>query len=487
MLRWDATVPVTYGLTMQVRASFDGASWTGWGEAPQNPDLWQPADGPNAYWSQTIYAGEGAQFYQVRAVATAAPDGALPVLRSVQVDTVDARFGSAERKAQSAEQADADAAIAAVDAAMAQDGSALSALRSALSKPGVISRSGWNCPDGQGSRVRPVYYPVNHLVVHHTADANTLSGSEQNWGDRVRAEWSFHTFSRGWGDVGYNYLIAPNGQIYEGRSGGDDAVAFHDTGNYGSMGVVLIGTYATTQPPAAAQESLVGLLAWKADQKDIDPLGRSYYYGCAVSQYCKPYAPGAIVENIAGHRQVTPGHTSCPGDAALAILPSIRNQVRARMLGGTPTQPPPSDNGDLIIDELEAGFARSNATWYEMACGSGGHSFYTYATDRAAQSTNSATWRPTIPATGTYRVYAHVPQNCGLGTPPYASARASYRIRSASGDVTRTIDQNTAEEWVDLGSYSFSAGTDGAVELRDLTGEPYSQRKVIFFDSVKWV
>ncbi|MBC8075572.1 MAG: N-acetylmuramoyl-L-alanine amidase, partial [Chloroflexales bacterium] len=44
-----------------------------------------------------------------------------------------------------------------------------------------------------------------------------------------------------------------------------------------------------------------------------------------------------------------------------------------------------------------------------------------------------------------------------------------------------------AEEWVDLGSYSFSAGTDGAVELRDLTGEPYSQRKVIFFDSVKWV
>ena len=484
MLRWDATVPLTDGLHMEVRASLDGVAWTGWGDAPENPDLWEPADGRDTYWSQALYAGAGARFYQVRAIAIENPTGQEPVLRSVKVDTVDARFSKDEVRRMKVETP--------AQGAGGSDGSMQSSSfilhPSSLSKPGVISRTGWGCPDGQGSRVRPVYYPVNHMVVHHTADANTLSGSEQNWGDRVRAEWSFHTFSRGWGDVGYNFLIAPDGQVYEGRSGGDDAVAFHDTANYGSMGVVLIGTYAGAQPSAATQESLVSLLAWKADQKDIDPLGRSFYYGCSISQYCKPFAPGAIVENIAGHRQVTPGHTTCPGDAALGILPAIRNRVRERLLGGTSTEPPPPvDNGDLLIDELESGFARSNATWYEAACGSGGHTFYTYATDRAAQSSNSATWRPNIPAAGTYRVYAHIPQGCGLANTPYATTKAAYRIHTDAGDVTRTVDHNSGDEWADLGSYSFSAGTAGAVELRDLTGEPYSQRKVIFFDSVKWV
>jgi hypothetical protein len=66
----------------------------------------------------------------------------------------------------------------------------------------VVSRTGWGSPDGQGSRAQPSYYPVNHLVVHHTADSSTLLPGEPNWAARVRAEWSFHSITRGWGDVG---------------------------------------------------------------------------------------------------------------------------------------------------------------------------------------------------------------------------------------------------------------------------------------------
>lgn len=453
-VRRTALVPQGAVLVLAVRVSEDGVGWSDWGEVVEDDDLWNAVDGPEVAWSQVIAVGGRARFWQVSGRFDAAPDGALPVLRRVDVSTVDAAFGGMS-----------------VAGGVSPDG--------VPGKPNVVSRTAWGCPDGQGSRVTPTYYPVNHMVVHHTADSNTLYPSEPDWAARVRAEWSFHTYTRGWGDVGYNFLVDPNGVVYEGRAGGDDAVAFHDTANYGSMGVVLIGTYASVAPTGAAQESLVRLLAWKAGQKHIDPLARSYYYGCAISRYCAPFVAGAIVPNIAGHREVTPGHTTCPGDSLLALLPDVRLRVKQVLDGGG------GDNGDLVIDDLEGGFARSPVAWHEAGCGYGGHTYWTYATDGVAE--NSATWRPTIPATGSYRVYVHVPQGCGLASAPYATVQAVYKIGHVGGVTTRQVDQNTAIEWVDLGVYTFQQGTGGAVELYDDTGEPLSAARVIFFDAVKWV
>lgn len=316
LLRWEAFEPASDTVTLELRASLDGVSWTEWGQAVENHDLWMPSDGEDVHWSQEIYAGEGMRFWQVRANLTPAADGRMPELRRIEVNTVDARFGPADPPAE----ASAQASLAAV------------------AKPPVVSRTAWGSPDGQGSRVKPAYYPVKHMVVHHTADSNSLSPG-QRWSDRVRAIWSFHTFTRGWGDIGYNYLIDPNGVVYEGRAGGDDAVAFHDTANYGSMGVVLIGTYATVDPRPAAVDSLVELLAWKAAQKGIDPLGSSFYYGCSRSSYCYPFNPGSVVANISGHRHVTPGHTTCPGDRLANLLPSIRQRVSGRLGGSPPPNP----------------------------------------------------------------------------------------------------------------------------------------------------
>jgi hypothetical protein len=465
LLRREAHVPEGAGLALAVRVSNDGAAWTGWHDITDNDDLWMDADGPDVEWSQTIDVGAVVRFWQVRALFTPSPSGALPDLRRIDVNTVDTyAFAPARPPVLTNDQPTA----------------------TMNAKPRVVSRLGWGSPDGEGSRVPADYYPVNHMVIHHTADSNTLLGGETSWADRVRAEWAFHTYTRGWGDVGYNYLIDPNGVIYEGRAGGDDAVAFHDTANYGSMGVVLIGTYADVPPTAATQNALVGLLAWKAAQKGIDPLGSSYYYGCAISKYCYPYNAGAIVPNIAGHRQVTPGHTSCPGDGTILNLPGIRNRVKQALNGGS------SDNGDLTIDELESGFDPSissqGASWHEASCGYGSHTYWTYATDNPAESTNRAIWRPNIPTTGSYHVYAHIPQGCGLASPPYASATAKYLIHAAGGDQPPVqVDHNTAEEWVSLGVYTFNSGNNGYVKLADLAGEPFGANKVIFFDAVKWV
>ncbi len=330
LLRWEASGPVSGTLALEVRASFDGADWTEWGPVYENPDLWDPADGPEVFWSQEIYAGEGLNFWQVRARITADETGQTPVLRRVDVNTVDARYGPTNPLP--------DAGLQATPA-------------SGLPRPAVVSRTAWGSPDGQGSRVPPAYRNVTHMVVHHTADANSLSGSQQVWADRVRAIWAFHTHTRGWGDIGYNYLVDPNGVVYEGRAGGDDAVGFHDTANYGSLGVVLIGTYTNVDPRAEAVHSLVDLLAWKAAQQGIDPFGRAYYHGCANSQFCNPFNAGGIVETIAGHRHITPSRTTCPGDRLVAQLPSVRQRVAERMAGAEP--PPPAAPLELLAVRYE--------------------------------------------------------------------------------------------------------------------------------------
>ncbi|GAB4441876.1 MAG: N-acetylmuramoyl-L-alanine amidase [Chloroflexi bacterium OHK40] len=456
LLRWDAFEPVSDTLTLEVRASLDGTTWTDWGLVPENPDLWVPEDGDQVYWSQEIYAGEGARFWQVRASLVAAPDGRLPELRRIEVNTVDARFGPPDPPADLLQPMLEGASVA---------------------RPPVVSRTAWGSPDGQGSRKPPAYRNVSHMVVHHTADSNSLTPG-QRWSDRVRAIWSFHAITRGWGDIGYNFLIDPNGVVYEGRAGGDDAVAFHDTANYGSMGVALIGTYAGSPPPAAAMNTLVELLAWKANQKDIDPLGSSFYYGCSISQYCAPFNTGSIVHHISGHRHVTPGHTSCPGNSLEALIPQIRQRVQDRISGQ------PGDNGDLTIDERESSFERSDAPWYEWPCGYEGSTFYTFGTDNPAESTNRAIWRPNLPTAGRYQVFVSLPKGCDLGQP---TARAVYKVVAADGTHEVVIDQSAGEEWVNLGSFDFAAGRVGYVELGDLTGEPLISQRVIYFDSVRWV
>jgi hypothetical protein len=317
LLRWEARQPVGAGIAFELRASLDGTEWSEWGPVRENPELWEPDDGAEVFWSEELYAGEGMQFWQLRVRLSPDPAGQLPELRRVELNSVDARFGPR-----------APAAV------LDQPTIGLAS----IGRPPVVSRSGWGSPDGQGSRATPAYRSVSHLIVHHTAEANSLRPG-QSWADRVRAIWSFHAITRGWGDIGYNYLIDPNGVIYEGRAGGDNAVGFHDTANYGSMGVALIGTYSSIDPPPAAFESLVNLLAWKAAQQEINPLERSYYRGCAISNFCTSYSPDAIIANIAGHRDVTPVRTTCPGDRFASRLPELRQRVAGR-ISGTPSPPP---------------------------------------------------------------------------------------------------------------------------------------------------
>lgn len=178
----------------------------------------------------------------------------------------------------------------------------------ACPQPAFVSRKGWSCPQGTTS---PGYTTVTHLIVHHAAGTNISN----DWAGVVLAIWNLHVYTNGWADVGYNWLIAPDGTLFEGRGGGDNVTGAHFCGkNSGTMGVCMLGTYTSTELPAAAKSTLIATLGWKACQRNLDPVQVSYHNSTQT-----------FLSNISGHRDGC--STECPGDQVYKLLPTLRQAV----------------------------------------------------------------------------------------------------------------------------------------------------------------
>lgn len=198
-------------------------------------------------------------------------------------------------------------------------------------RPPMVSRIEWGSPDGDRMRGNPVYTNVTHLIVHHTAD-----GPLTNFAAWVRAIWNFHVNSNGWADIGYNYLIAPDGTIFEGRAGGDNVVGAHfSCQNGNTMGVAILGDYTRVAPPAAAMDALARLLAWRASALRLNVLSSTVHAGTRLD-----------LPVISSHRDGNPSplactRTACPGDMLYPLLPRLRNEVASLMTGALLWSPEP--------------------------------------------------------------------------------------------------------------------------------------------------
>lgn len=189
--------------------------------------------------------------------------------------------------------------------------------------PTVLGRAEWGADEslGRGADGAPSWpvrlAEVRAVVLHHTA-----TRSEADPLETVRRVHHFHAVERRWGDLGYSFLVLPDGRILEGRRGSSTApapfgvVAGHAYGhNVGTLGVALVGRFDDAPPPAEAWESLVGLLAWTTGRYGLDPNGGP------VTLANGRRLPAVL----SGHRQCRP--TTCPGDALAGLLPQLRREV----------------------------------------------------------------------------------------------------------------------------------------------------------------
>jgi hypothetical protein len=160
-------------------------------------------------------------------------------------------------------------------------------------KPDITTREQW------GSKPDPIpdsrkQVPV-WITIHHAGELWTnkhpaveFVRNMQTWGKK-RPQLEQPPRNTYWPDLPYHFLIAPDGEIFEGR---DIQYEPESNTNYsvnGNIGIEMMGNFEAQRPSLAQVKSCVKLTAWLSQQYKISS------------------------DHIRTHRDAAPGQTTCPG------------------------------------------------------------------------------------------------------------------------------------------------------------------------------
>jgi N-acetylmuramoyl-L-alanine amidase len=188
------------------------------------------------------------------------------------------------------------------------------AARAAATPPRVYTRAEWNARPPAGTITYLDRQP-DHIVVHHTAGANT---TDYSLAAAFRcSHWiqDLHMDQNGWIDSGQQLTISRGGYLMEGRARSLEAIRNRDHvlgaqtagHNDHTIGIENEGIYVTASVPTALFSSLVVTCAWLCDVYRLNPY-----------------------QAIVGHRDYV-STTVCPGDVLYGRLPELRQKVATRL------------------------------------------------------------------------------------------------------------------------------------------------------------
>lgn len=212
-----------------------------------------------------------------------------------------------------------DAPEPAEGAESAEEGAAATLSAAAYTaKPSIYSRRQWGADESVREAGPPEYHEVRGGFVHHTVNTNSYTRDQVP--GIIRSIYVYHVQSRGWRDIGYNFLIDKFGRIWEGRYGGVDrsVVGAHTSGynSYG-FGASAIGNFDNVAPPTALVNAFGTLFAWKLSLHGVRGNKGSTRMGDRTFSHA-----------IMGHRDA--GSTACPGRYLYAKLSTIRSQAGSK-------------------------------------------------------------------------------------------------------------------------------------------------------------
>ncbi|SEC65121.1 Uncharacterized conserved protein, contains LGFP repeats [Nocardioides exalbidus] len=325
-------------ITLRVRTR-EGDEWSAWQNLEYHdehgPDPGSAEDATSRPGTEPTFVGE---VDDVQVEARTAGGATLPDdLSLALVDPGSAKASETEAPADeagSAEQKYAEQGALVGGSGSPADGLSLrsatvNAKAKTVAQPTIFSRAQWGADESIRNKSSLRYGTINGGFVHHTVNANDYT--EDQVPAIIRSIYAYHVKSRGWSDIGYNFLVDRFGRIWEGRYGGiDKPVVGAHTLNYNqySFAMSAIGNYDVVQPTDAMLRAYGQLFAWKLSLSGVDPASMSQKIGS------KTFAA------INGHRDA--GSTACPGRYLYAQIPLIRTY--ASQAGGvttTPTAPTP--------------------------------------------------------------------------------------------------------------------------------------------------
>lgn len=169
------------------------------------------------------------------------------------------------------------------------------------------SNRAWYTRDVSGIRV---------ITVHHTA---SQAGNKTD--DQMLREIMTTHVNKGWPGASYHYVITPNGNIYQLNT--HKEVTWHDSHNWDSVAVCLVGYFHPPHNNAPTKESLAALRFM------LDKLCTQH-----------PEFP-ADYDDVKGHRER--GSTACPGDILYPYVTEYRNKLGRVEWGRGDTGTNPAD------------------------------------------------------------------------------------------------------------------------------------------------
>lgn len=182
----------------------------------------------------------------------------------------------------------------------------------------VIPRSAWGAINPSkvcGSVVKPY-----RMTIHHTYRP---SGDGGDAAARMRGMQSYHINTNGWCDIGYHFVVAQTGSIYQGRSRSDRPAAHTLNQNAGNVGISFIADFTTQTPTDTQFDAGARIAKWVHDTHGV-PLTRTA---------------------VKGHREWPGQSTTCPGANMINRISTILTRAEA---GGA--TPPPATTYDIKVE-----------------------------------------------------------------------------------------------------------------------------------------
>ncbi|MDP9320315.1 MAG: N-acetylmuramoyl-L-alanine amidase [Chloroflexota bacterium] len=320
-VHWTEPPGVGDAISIEVRTSADALTWSDWSGTTDDDDMFD-AD-RNEHYAAPLPASDGARFVQYRAWLLGGDASALARVGVTFMDVSDLNEGPLVTLLNDVRGAIGDLGQSYATAAP-------------VGASKILTRQDWGA-DESLMKWTPEYKRVQKAIVHHTAgdDGGT------NVAATIRAIYYFHAVTRGWGDIGYNFLVDKYGNIWTGRAGGDHVIGGHAYGwNNGSIGVAAIGTFSSTTPTPAMVGAIANIIAMKFAQFGIAPYGADPYTHQEQRSDGTWVPVTSSPPNIQGHRDSNyivgqnGGQTECPGQALWNQLGTIRSLAQSAVQNG---------------------------------------------------------------------------------------------------------------------------------------------------------
>jgi hypothetical protein len=164
----------------------------------------------------------------------------------------------------------------------------------------VIPRSRWSKRGPTLAEMRPML-PVTAITVHHEGMEPFLATSASDTIDRLNRVWNGHD-GRGFGDIGYHFVIDRAGRIWEARSLRYQGA--HVSGrNEGNIGVMCLGNF---------DEQSMSALQRKALEHQLRVLAARYRVKS---------------KSVLSHQEWKGARTACPGRNLQKSMNALRGAV----------------------------------------------------------------------------------------------------------------------------------------------------------------